>query len=67
MFEYITRMDKKVTINPKMICCLLEGENGETSIYTCESSDPIIVKESYEKVKKQFEHFNYQMHTVVKM
>lgn len=67
MFEYITRMNKKVTINPKMICCLLEGENDETSIYTCESSDPIIVKESYEKVKKQFEHFNYQMHTVVKM
>ena len=67
MFEYNTRMGKRVTLNPKMICCILEGEKDETSIYTCESSDPIIVKAPYEEVKKQFEHFNYQIHTVVTM
>ena len=65
MFEYTTRMGKKVTINPKMICCILEGENNETSIYTCESSDPIIVKEAYDKINKAFQRFNYSMQTVV--
>ena len=51
MFEYTTRTGKKVTINHKMVCCILEGENDETSIYTCESSDPIIVKAKYEDVR----------------
>lgn len=65
MFEYTTRKDKKVTINPKMICCIFEGENDETSIYTCESYDPIIVKEDYNKIKDDFNNFMYSIQTII--
>lgn len=65
MFEYNTIMGNKCCINPKMITVILERENkDECSIYTCDSSDPIHVKESYDNVVKAFQKFNYQIQTV---
>ena len=66
MFEYITRNNKKVTINPKMITVIMEGDtSNETFIYTADSPDPIRVMEAYEKVSKAFQRFNYSITTVV--
>lgn len=68
MFEYITKNDKKVTINPKMITVMMEGETpDETLIYTADSPDPIRVMETYEKVSKAFQNFTYSISTVVHM
>jgi hypothetical protein len=68
MFEYITKNDKKVTINPKMITVIMEGDtSNETFIYTADSPDPIRVMEAYEKVSKAFQRFNYSINTVVTM
>ena len=59
MFEYTCKNGKKVTINPKMITVIMESEpSNETLIYTVDSPEPIRVMETYEKIKKQFEHFN---------
>ena len=66
MFEYITKNDKKVTINPKMIAVIMEGDtSNETFIYTVDSPDPVRVQEPYEKVSKSFQRFNYPVHTVI--
>ena len=52
----------------EMITVIMEGESSsETLIYTTDGPDPIRVMETYEKVKKQFEHFNYKMHTVIEI
>ena len=68
MFEYTTKNDKKVTINPKMITVIMEGETSdETLIYTADSPDPIRVMESYEKVSKAFQKYMYTVQTVVTM
>lgn len=68
MFEYITKNDKKVTINPKMITVIMEGAtSNETLIYTTDSPDPVRVMETYEKVSKAFKHFNYSVQTVINM
>jgi hypothetical protein len=68
MFEYITKNDKKVTINPKMITVIMEGDtSNETFIYTVDSPDPIRVMETYEKISKAFQRFNYSINTVVTM
>ena len=68
MFEYITKNDKKVTINPKMIAVIMEGDtSNETFIYTVDSPDPIRVMETYEKVNKSFQKFTYSISTVVTM
>lgn len=65
MFEYIVKNGKKVTINPKMITVIMEGETpNETLIYTADSPDPIRVQETYEKVSKAFQKFNCQIQTV---
>mgnify|MGYP003301801212 CR=1 FL=1 len=66
MFEYVSKNGKKVTINPKMITVIMEGETSdETLIYTADSPDPIRVRETYEKVNKTFQNFNYAVHTVI--
>lgn len=66
MFEYTTKNDKKVTINPKMITVIMEGETSdETLIYTADSPDPIRVMEVYEKVSKAFQKFNYSVQTII--
>lgn len=66
MFEYITNNDKKVTINPNMITVIMEGDtSNETLIYTADSPDPIRVMETYEKVNKAFQKFNYSVQTVI--
>jgi hypothetical protein len=66
MFEYKVKNDKKVTINPKMITVIMEGETSdETLIYTADSPDPIRVMETYEKVNKAFQKFNYTVQTVI--
>ena len=66
MFEYITKNDKKVTINPKLITVIMEGEtSNETLIYTADSPDPIRVMETYERVSKAFQKFNYSVQTVI--
>ena len=66
MFEYMTNNHKKVTINPKMITVIMEGRNSdETLIYTADSPDPIIVVETYEKINKEFQKFNYSVQTVI--
>lgn len=68
MFEYTTKNDKKVTINPKMITVIMEGDTpDETFIYTADSPDPIRVIETYEKVSKLFQKFNYSVNTVITM
>lgn len=68
MFEYTCKNGKKATINPNMITVIMEDETlDNTLIHTADSPDPIRVVETYEKVKKQFEHFTYQMHTVAKL
>jgi hypothetical protein len=68
MFEYTTKNNKKVTINPKMITVIMEGENSdETLIYTADSPDPIRVVETYENVNKSFQRFNYSVNTVITM
>ena len=65
MFEYKAKNGKKVTINPKMITVIMEGETSdETLIYTADSPDPIRVMETYENVNKSFQRFNYQIQTV---
>lgn len=65
MFEYIVIDNKKVTINPKMITMIMEGETSdENLIYTADSPDPIRVMETYEKVSKAFQKFNYSIQTV---
>ena len=66
MFEYITKNGKKATINPKMITVIMEGETSdETLIYTADSPDPVRVMETYEKVSKAFQKFNYSINTVL--
>lgn len=66
MFEYKTKNDKKVTINPNMITVIMEGETSdETLIYTADSPDPIRVMETYEKVSKAFQKYNYSVQTVL--
>lgn len=66
MFEYITKNNKKVTINPKMITVIIEGDApNETSIYTADGLDPIRVIETYENVNKAFQTFNYSMQTII--
>lgn len=66
MFEYKTKNDKKVTINPNMITVIMEGgTSDETLIYTADSPDPIRVMETYEKVSKAFQKFNYSVQTVI--
>ena len=66
MFEYIAVDNKKVTINPKMITMIRECDApNETLIYTADGPDPIRVQETYEKVSKSFQRFNYSLHTVI--
>lgn len=66
MFEYVTKKDKKVTINPKMIAVIIEGDtSNETFIYTVDSPDPIRVMETYEKVKDDFNNFMYTIQTII--
>ena len=66
MFEYKVKNNKKATINPKMITVIMEGETSdETLIYTADSPDPIRVMETYEKVSKAFQRFNYSVQTVI--
>jgi hypothetical protein len=68
MFEYIAVDNKKVTINPKMITMIRECDTlNETLIYTADSPDPIRVMETYEKVNKAFQKFNYSVQTVINM
>lgn len=68
MFEYKTKNNKKATINSKMITVIMEGDTSdETLIYTADSPDPIRVIETYEKVSKAFQRFNYSINTVVTM
>lgn len=65
MFEYVLKNNKKVTINPKMITVIIEGDTpNETLIYTADSPDPIRVQETYENVNKSFQRFNCQIQTV---
>ena len=65
MFEYIAKNDKKVTVNPKMITMIMEsGTDSETFIYTADSPDPIRVKETYEKVSKDFQTYMYSITTI---
>lgn len=66
MFEYISRKGKKITVNPKMITVIMESDSsGFTDIYTCDSGDPIIVKEDYDKVKDDFNNFMYTIKTII--
>ena len=66
MFEYISRKGKKITVNPKMITVIMEGETSdETLIYTADSPDPVRVMETYEKVSKAFQKFNYSVQTII--
>ena len=66
MFEYTCKNGKKVTINPKMITMIMECETSDESlIYTADSPDPIRVMETYEKVSKAFQKFNYTVQTVI--
>ena len=52
MFEYTCRNGKKVTINPKMITAIFQGEyEDECDIYTCDGIDAIVVKADYEEVR----------------
>ena len=68
MFEYVLKNNKKVTVNPKMITVIMEGDTSDvTLIYTADSPDPIRVIEAYEKVSKAFQRFNYSINTVVTM
>ena len=66
MFEYVVANGKRVTINPKMITIILESDKEcETLIYTADSPEPIRVRETYEKINKEFQKFNYSMQTTV--
>ena len=67
MFEYIATDRTKITINPKMITAIKEDGKTFCKIFVVNNDAPFVVRESYEEVKKHFEHFNYQMHTVVKI
>ena len=68
MFEYVLKNNKKVTINPKMITVIMESDTpNETLIYTADSPDPIRVMETYEKVSKAFQRFNYSVQTIINM
>lgn len=68
MFEYKTKNNKKVTINPKMITLIMEGDtSNETLIYTADSPDPVRVMETYEKVSKAFQKFNYSVQTIINL
>lgn len=65
MFEYIAKNGKKVTINPKMITLITESDtDGETLIYTAEDPDPIRIRETYEKVSKDFQTYMYSITTI---
>ena len=68
MFEYAIKNDKKVTINPKMITVIMEGDTpNETLKYKADSPDPIRVLETYEKVSKTIQKFYYSVLTEIKM
>ena len=68
MFEYTAKNNKKVTINPNMITMIMESDTkDETLIYTADGPDPIRVMETYEKVSKAFQRFNYSISTVIKV
>lgn len=66
MFEYTAKNNNKVTINPKMIAVITEGDtSNETLIYTIDNPDPIRVMETYEKVKNDFNNFMYSIQTII--
>ena len=66
MFEYIVANGERVTINPKMITIILESDKEcETLIYTADSPEPIRVQETYERINKAFQKFNYSVQTII--
>ena len=65
MFEYITKNNKKVTINPKMITVIMEDSDNMCKIYTTDGEDPLLIDESYEKVRDDFNSFMYSINTII--
>lgn len=61
--EYMSRAGKRVTINLKMITVIIEDKDG-CSVYTCDSGDPILLNEPYEKVKDDLQKILYSIQTV---
>ena len=65
MFEYKIRSGCRTTINPKMITVILEDSENTCKIYTTDGEDPLLIDESYEKVRDDFNRFMYSINTVV--
>lgn len=65
MFEYKIRSGCRTTINPKMITVILEDRENMCKIYTTDGEDPLLIDESYEKVRDDFNRFMYSINTVV--
>jgi hypothetical protein len=65
MFEYKIRSGRRTTINPKMITVILEDSDNMCKIYTTDGEDPLLIDESYEKVRDDFNSFMYSINTIV--
>ena len=65
MFEYKIRSGCRTRINPKMITVILEDSENMCKIYTTDGEDPLLIDESYEKVRDDFNRFMYSINTVV--
>ena len=61
--EYMSRAGKRVTINLKMITVIIEDKDG-CSVYTCDSGDPILLNEPYEKVRDDMQKILYSIATI---
>lgn len=63
MFEYRTITGERVTINPKMITVIQEVGENECKVFTADSEVSTRLKESYEKVREDFNKFMYSFQT----
>lgn len=67
MFEYTTRTGRRATINPRMITVILDSGEETCTVYTSDGDEPLILNESYEKVRNDFNNFMYTVTTVINM
>lgn len=67
MFEYTARAGNRATINPRMITVILDSGETTCTVYTADGDAPLILNESYEKVRDDFNNFMYSVTTVVNM
>ena len=65
VFEYRTITGKRVTINPKMITLIVEEDKTECKVYTVDGDGAIHLKESYDRLKEDFNNAMYSGQSLI--